>query len=218
MIVAIDGPAGAGKSVIARKLAQALGFGFLDTGAMYRAAAVACLRAGVDLSNSDQIAQRVLRSKIMFDQQRVLLDDQDITDEIRTPEVSRSIRPIADNAVVRHFMVEMQRSIVAGQDYVTEGRDQATVAFPNAECKIYLTASPVERANRRKMQLAKLGIDATLESILEDQEQRDHEDSHRAVGALKVADDAVYVHTDGLKEDEVLNRLVEIVRASRLNS
>ncbi len=218
MIVAIDGPAGAGKSVLARKLANALQYGFLDTGAMYRAATLACLQAGIDLNSADDIATCAMAASISFVDSHVFLNGDDVSQLIRTPEVSRNIRPIADHPEVRHYMVDLQRNIVGNQDYVTEGRDQATVAFPYAECKIYLTASPQERANRRKAQLAQAGIEMPLEVILADQEQRDFEDSNRLVGALRVADDAIYVHTDGMKEEDVLRRMIDIVRECRMRT
>lgn len=215
MIVAIDGPAGAGKSVLARKLAAALNFGFLDTGAMYRVATLACLRAEVDLSDQAQIAQCVKSAVIDYSEDAIRLNHLDVTHDIRTPEVSRAIRPIADHPEIRAFMVDWQRRIVNARNYVTEGRDQATIAFPNAECKIYLTASPLERATRRYMQLASAGVHLPIETILAEQEQRDFDDIHRPYGSLKVAEDAVYVHTDGMGEQEVLQRLIDIVNSCR---
>jgi CMP/dCMP kinase len=218
MIVAIDGPAGAGKSVLARQLAAALDFGFLDTGAMYRAATLACLRSGIDLQSPAAVEDCVLHSTIQFEANVILLDGDDVSSEIRTPEVSRSIKTIADNEIVRQRMVDLQRSIVGDNDYVTEGRDQATIAFPNADCKIYLTASPMERATRRQIQMASAGIEISVEEILADQQQRDAEDCERQHGALRVADDAVYVLTDGMTESEVLNKLIEVVDRCRFDS
>jgi cytidylate kinase len=215
MIVAIDGPAGAGKSVLARKLAGALAFGFLDTGAMYRAATLACMRADVDLSIPSEVSECILSSNIEFSENSILLNGEEIVHLIRLPEVSRAIRPVADNPQVREHMVELQRFIVGNGDYVTEGRDQATIAFPNADCKIYLTASPEERALRRQLQLASSGIEVGLEEILAEQQQRDHDDMNRPVGSLKVADDSIYVHTDGMHEEDVLQKLIEIVNKCR---
>lgn len=215
MIVAIDGPAGAGKSVMARRLAGALGFGFLDTGAMYRAVTLACMRAEIDLMNPHSVAECSLNTNLEFSENSILLDGEEIIHLIRQPEVSRSIRTVADNQQVREHLVDLQRIIVGGGDYVTEGRDQATIAFPNAECKIYLTASPEERAKRRQLQLASSGIDVSLEEILSEQQQRDHDDINRPFGSLKVAGDSIYVHTDGMHEDDVLQKLIHIVNECR---
>lgn len=215
MIVAIDGPAGAGKSVLARKLAEALDFGFLDTGAMYRAVTLACMRDGVDLANPDHVARCALQADIEFSENSIILNGEEIIHLLRSQEVSRSIRPIADNPTVREYLVQRQRAIVADKDYVTEGRDQSTVAFPDADCKIYLTASPRERALRRMIQLTNSGLTVSLEEILAEQDQRDRDDIARPVGSLKAAEDAIYVHTDGMHEKDVLQRLIEIVDECR---
>ncbi len=212
MIIAIDGPAGAGKSSISKRLAQELSFNFLDTGAMYRVVTLACLRAEIDLSNETAIAACAAACSIQLDAEKVYLNGENVSDLIRTPEISRSIRAIADNQGVRQQLVRQQREIVGQRDFVTEGRDQGTVAFPNADCKIFLTASPIERASRRQAQLAMAGIHMELEAILADQDQRDAEDTTRVHGNLAVASDAIYVHTDGMQEDEVVQRLVEIVQ------
>ena len=215
MVVTIDGPAGAGKSSLARRRAASLGFGFLDTGAMYRGVTLACIRSGVNLDDPLAIARCAAASDIRLLGDEVWLDGEDITTGIRTPEVTRAIRPVADNRQVRELLVERQRQIVGDRDFVTEGRDQATVAFPNAQCKIFLTASPAERAERRRRQLAVAGIERSLESILSEQQIRDAEDTRRSHGGLVVAEDAIYVHTDGMHEQQVLDKLIEIVRTCR---
>ena len=144
MVITIDGPAGAGKSSTARELATRLGFHFLDTGAMYRAVALAALQRGVSWDDSGQLADFVRSLDIVVSDDRVYTDKIDVTDEIRKIEVTAVIHHVADNPEIRAYLVEQQRRVAAHGDYVTEGRDQGTVAFPHAECKIFLTASPEE--------------------------------------------------------------------------
>ena len=212
MIVAIDGPAGAGKSSVARLLARRLGFQFLDTGAMYRAVALAALRGGLGERDADQIARMVNNLRILFLDDRVLLDGYDVTAQIRTSEVAAVVYLGADNPAVRQRLVELQREFADTLDTVTEGRDQGTVAFPHAECKIFLTAAPEERARRRHAELLQRGEDISLEEVLAQNAERDRRDSTRAVGRLVKADDAVEFHTDGLTTPEVVEQLAEIVR------
>jgi CMP/dCMP kinase len=215
MIVTIDGPAGAGKSSVARELARRLGFQFLDTGAMYRAAALAALQAGLSDNDADAIAKLAERLAIEFRGDQVLLDGEDVTREIRTSKVAAAVYLAADNPRVRARLVDLQRQIAGSQDTVTEGRDQGTVAFPNAECKIFLTASPQERARRRHAELAARGEKVSLDEVLAQQSERDRRDAIRPVGALVKAADAVEVLTDGLTAERVVARLEEIVRTSQ---
>ncbi|QEG42342.1 (d)CMP kinase [Roseimaritima ulvae] len=218
MIVTIDGPAGAGKSSIARLAATRLGFAFLDTGAMYRCVTHAALQqtrsqdAADPWSDPERLLQIAEGCQIDFDDGRVLLNGEDVSDAIRTPEVTRHIRFAADHPQVRTRLNVQQRRIAAGQDIVTEGRDQGTEVFPDAECKIFLTASPEVRAQRRQQQLAASGKQVQLEEVLADQNRRDLEDRLREVGRLRPAEDAVVVNTDGLQPDEVLEKVLQIVR------
>jgi len=212
MIVAIDGPAGAGKSSIARRLAERLGFQFLDTGAMYRAVALAALRNGLGDGDSEAIARLANELTIDMLHERTFLNGEDVSTAIRTSEVSAAVYLAADNVAVRHRLVELQRQIAAKRSTVTEGRDQGTVAFPRAECKIFLTASPEERARRRHSELAARGELITLDEVLTQQADRDRRDAARPVGALIKAADAVEVWTDGLTPEEVIDRLEAIVR------
>ncbi|MCU0707209.1 MAG: (d)CMP kinase [Pirellula sp.] len=212
MIVTIDGPAGAGKSSVARRLAKELEFDFLDTGAMYRCVTLACQRRGIAFSDVDLVADTALELHIDLVDGRVIMDDEDVSIAIRSPAVTKSIKQVADNLKVRAALVQSQRRWVQGKNVVTEGRDQGTVAFPDAPCKIFLTASPEERARRRLQQMLDAGIDADYDEILQQQQERDENDMKRPTGGLRPASNAITVNTDGMTEDEVLSRLLAIVQ------
>ncbi|MCA9232010.1 MAG: (d)CMP kinase, partial [Planctomycetales bacterium] len=198
MIVTIDGPAGAGKSSAARQLAKRLGFRFLDTGAMYRSVTLAATRNQIDWDNSEALARLVETIDLQISDDRVLLDGEDVTEAIRTFEITSQTRHAADNRAVREWMVRRQREIASNQDFVTEGRDQATVVFPDAECKIYLTAGEEVRAKRRYQDLVSRGEQVSLAEVLEKQQQRDKRDLQREFGGLRKAADSIEVPTDGL--------------------
>lgn len=212
MIVTIDGPAGAGKSSVARKLAERLRFRFLDTGAMYRAVTLAAVGQGIDWKDAEALTALARRLSIQLKDQRVYVDGHDVTDRLRTAEITSLSRYAADNAGVRRRLVQLQRDAARGRDVVTEGRDQGTVVFPDAECKIFLTATPQERARRRYLDLKQGGEEITLDDVLAAQRQRDLRDTTRAVGALKKAPDAVEVTTDDQTPDQVVKRLEALVR------
>jgi cytidylate kinase len=212
MIVAIDGPAGAGKSSVAKELAWRLGFFHLDTGAMYRAVALAGLRHAVDWSRPDELAELAASLDLNVRGERIYLNGGDVTAAVRIQEVTAATRYAAHNPAVRSHLVLLQRAAADGKNVVTEGRDQGTVAFPAAECKIFLTASPAERARRRLLDLQRQGETATLEQILAEQQRRDEEDAAREVGPLRRAGDAIEVLTDGLTQEQVVDRLEALVR------
>lgn len=212
MIVTIDGPAGAGKSTVARALARRLGFRYLDTGSMYRAVALAGMRAGIDWSIPQQMADLARQLKIRAVDDRVYLDNEDVTAAVRSSQVTAVTRFAADNPEVRHHLVALQRALAQGQHIVTEGRDQGTVVFPQAACKFFLTASPTERAARRLSDLRAKGESPTLEQVLADLNRRDTQDSVRAVGPLMPADDSIEILTDGMSVEQVVDCLEKIVR------
>jgi cytidylate kinase len=202
MIVTLDGPAGAGKSTVARMLAQRLGFRFLDTGAMYRAVAWAGQKNAVDWTQPVQLIDLAAKLRIEFTDTSVLVDGQDVTSAIRTPDITSITHYSANNPGVRAIMVDQQRQLAGVDDLVTEGRDQGTVVFPKAECKIF----------RRARELAARGERIAYEELLAEQNLRDARDSSRSVGPLAQAVDAILIPTDGLELDQVVARLEEVVR------
>ena len=203
MVVAIDGPAGAGKSTVARALARALGFTYLDSGAMYRAVGLVTLREGGAASERAEELELELGD-------RVIANGEDVTEAIREPEVSEAASRVATNPKVRAALVKKQRELLAGGDWVAEGRDIGTVVAPDAAVKVFLTAGPEERARRRA---AELGTDPAM--VLRDQALRDAQDSEREHSPLELAPGAIEVDTTGLDVDEVVKRISELVAAAR---
>ncbi len=216
MIIAIDGPAGAGKSTVARSLARTLGFLYVDTGAMYRALTLKIIQAGSDFSDENKIvelagATRIELSASEAGRQIVRLDGKDVSEAIRRPEVTEAVYHIADLYPVRKMMVEWQREFGREKDIVMEGRDIGTVVFPLAEIKIYLDASVEERARRRFLELKDKGLEGSEEDLRRQIEERDARDRARPWGALRLAEGALRVDTTGLSIEEVVEKLVKLV-------
>ncbi|KPK40879.1 MAG: hypothetical protein AMJ65_10300 [Phycisphaerae bacterium SG8_4] len=217
LIVTIDGPAASGKSTVARLLADKLDASFLDTGAMYRAVTLAAMQAGVDLNDQRKLLEIVQKCKFQFSAEAgktaVCIDNTDVTEQIRDPEVTSNARYIAGEPTVRAELVRMQRQFAAArQKIVTEGRDQGTVAFADADVKFFLTADAGERARRRQADLGGKDNDQSLEQIQKAIEERDRSDESRAVGPLKPADDAIVVDTTDLSIDQVVEKLLALVK------
>jgi CMP/dCMP kinase len=203
MVVAIDGPAGAGKSSVARALADALGFTYLDSGAMYRAVGLMTLRHGGAASEQAEALDLELDD-------RVIANGEDVTEAIRAPEVSEAASRVATNPRVRAALVDKQRELLAKGDWVAEGRDIGTVVAPDAAIKVFLTASPEERARRRADELG-----ADIDTVLRDQALRDAQDARREHSPLAIAPGAVELDTTGLSVDEVVERIASLVRDAR---
>jgi cytidylate kinase len=213
MIITLDGPAGAGKSSTARRLASRLGWCYMDTGAMYRAVALAALEGGLQLDDQESLAALAAALAITFTDGRVLLNGRDVSVEIRTDRVTTATRPVADAPPVREAMKQMQRAMAEQLDVVTEGRDQGSVVFPGAALKIFLVASPEERARRRHRERLESGDSSqSVDDVLAAQTRRDDGDRHRPVGAMEAAVDAIRVETDGLSLDQVVEQILALAR------
>ena len=208
-VIALDGPSGVGKSTTAKAVAQALGWQYLDTGAMYRATALAVLRAGTNLEDREGL-EAVLRTlRIQQRGTREFLGDEDVSDAIRTPEITRMVTPVSANARVRDVLVEQQRAIASTGGWVVDGRDIGTVVFPEACCKIFLTASVEVRARRRTLELEAKGVPQPMAEVAADIQRRDLADSTRAVAPLRKAGDAVELDSGGMDLEEVVAWIVE---------
>jgi cytidylate kinase len=220
-IVAIDGPAGAGKSTVARRLAEVLGFVLVDTGAMYRAVALAAQRTGIPWSDADRVGELaralVARTALAFDRDpargsRVYVDGADVSDAIRAPDIGMGASTVSAYKAVRDALLEMQRQAGRAGGVVLEGRDIGTVVFPDAEVKFFLTARPEVRARRRFDELVAKGARVSFEETLEDVRRRDDQDTTRAVAPLRQAPDATLVDSSEMGIDEAVARMVERVR------
>ena len=223
MIVAIDGPAGTGKGTIAGLISKRLGYTYIDTGAMYRCVTLKMINEGISVDADIEIIKDLLeRTKIEFininGKQCVFLDDEDVTEEIRTPRVNELVSPVSAIKEIRIKLVDMQRELGKAANVIMEGRDITTVVFPNAEVKIYLTADASERANRRYKELIAKGIETTYEATYDSIMKRDENDMKKEMGALKIAEDAVVIDSTEMSIEEVYEKVVEIIMNTELDS
>lgn len=213
-IIAIDGPAGAGKSTVAKTVADRLGYLYIDTGAMYRAIAWKVSQADIPVSDTKSIVSLAMRTQVKLaiidGEQRVFADEEDVTVQIRSREVTAAASPVSAIPGVRKRLVELQRSMTDQGGVVMEGRDIGTVVFPNAEVKVFLTASAQQRANRRVQQMKEMGIEADTEQIAAEMRDRDLRDSSRTDAPLVQAPDAVLIDTDHLSIEQVVDKIIHI--------
>lgn len=213
--IAIDGPAGAGKSSIARAAAANLGFIYVDTGALYRTVALAALKQGLKAEDKEEIIALLPAIEVSMGfvdgEQRVFLNGEDVSEAIRLPEVSAAASTVSAIPEVRQFLFDLQRDMAKSNDVLMDGRDIGTVVLPDAQLKIFLTATPEERARRRYEQI-KDKSDVTYEEVLNDLNQRDYQDSHREIAPLKQADDAVLLDTTNMSFDEVVKAIEDLAK------
>jgi cytidylate kinase len=216
MIIAIDGPAGAGKSTVAKLVAKSLGYLYIDTGAMYRALTLKVIREGVDINNQEKIAELALKSKIDLINNTdgtisVFLDGQDVSIDIRKPEITKSVSDVAKIQAVREVMLKNQRKLGEKGNVVLDGRDIGTVVFPDAERKFYVDADLKERVSRRYKELKGMGQDVPRDAVDTDLSNRDKIDSSRKFAPLKKADDAIFLDTTHLTIEEVVSKLLSYI-------
>ena len=214
--VAIDGPAGAGKSTVARAAAKELGFIYVDTGALYRAVGVHCLRNNIVTTDAESVGAILdditVELKFIDGVQNVFLNGDDVSTEIRLPEASMAASNVSAIPSVRAFLFDLQRDIAAKNNCLMDGRDIGTVVLPNAQVKIFLTADPEERAMRRFKELQEKGSNVTYKEVLDDLLVRDYNDSHREIAPLKPAEDSVVINTTGYTLEESINKIIETVK------
>lgn len=217
MQIAIDGPAGAGKSTISKFVASEMGYLYIDTGAMYRAIGYKALENNISLDESEKIDAMAKDSeielKITDHGQSIYLDGKDVTGKIRTPEVSMAASKVSAIGGVRRTLVELQRKIAGSNNVIMDGRDIGTVVLPDAEIKIFLTASAEDRAMRRYLELKEKGTETSYQDVLEDMQKRDYQDSHRAESPLKAADDATIIDTSGQTLGESVQLIVDFIKS-----
>lgn len=218
-VIAIDGPAGAGKSTVARQVAQQLGFVYVDTGAMYRAVTWRALCGGLDPTDAAAVSELAARIDVRFAKSpvglRIMADGEDVTEAIRTPAVTAAVARVSQIPAVRRAMVRLQRELAAAGGAVLDGRDIGTVVVPDACCKIFLTATAAERARRRWLEMREKGFEPELAELRREMEERDRQDSERELAPLVQATDAVALDTTGLGIEAVVDRIVAIYQDGR---
>ena len=215
--VAIDGPAGAGKSTISRAAAQKLGFIYIDTGALYRTVGLNALRMGADVNDFESVAATLTEDlkvelKFIDGEQRMFLNGEDVSELIRTPEASSAASKVSAVPKVRAYLFDLQKQLASENNCVMDGRDIGTVVLPSADVKIFLTASPEARANRRYKELIEKGMDVQYADVLNDMIKRDYDDSHREIAPLKKADDAILVDTSELDLQQSIDLIISTIK------
>jgi cytidylate kinase len=214
-IVAIDGPAGSGKGTVTKKISKLMGLTNIDTGITYRCVALEVLNRNIELNNEEEIIKIANDINIEIenreDKDIVYLNGEDVTEQIRSKEVTNIVSPVSSIPGVRYKMVEIQRNIAEGKDLIAEGRDICTFVFPNADVKIYLDASLEERARRRYEENREKGIDTTYEEVVDNIVKRDYNDKNKKVGALKITEDSIVIDSTHLTADEVVEKIIEII-------
>ncbi|MBR6568369.1 MAG: (d)CMP kinase [Clostridia bacterium] len=214
--VAIDGPAGAGKSTISKAAAAKLGYIYIDTGALYRTVGLNALRKGADVKDAESVVSTLtddlkIELKFIDGEQRMFLCGEDVSKEIRTPEASMAASAVSAVPEVRKYLFDLQKNLAASNNCIMDGRDIGTVVLPDADVKIFLTASPEARAKRRHLELTEKGIETKYDDVLADMIERDYNDSHRAIAPLKKADDAVLADTSDINLEESIELIISII-------
>lgn len=214
--IAIDGPGGAGKSTIAKAAAKELGYIYVDTGALYRSVGLYALRKEVKTDSADEVVPLLseisVELKFIDGSQRVYLNGEDVSEEIRTPEASMAASNVSAIQAVRDFLFDLQRDIAKTNNCIMDGRDIGTVVLPNAQVKIFLTASAEERAKRRYLQLMEKGQEVKYEDVLKELQERDYQDSHREIAPLKPAEDSIIIDTSDINLEQSIDTVVNVIR------
>ena len=215
--VAIDGPAGAGKSTISRRAAAELGYIYIDTGALYRTVGLNALRLGVDIQDDEAVISSLtddlkVELKFIDGEQRMFLNDEDVSADIRTPEASMAASRVSAVPAVRKYLFDLQKNLAKNNNCIMDGRDIGTVVLPDADVKIFLTASPEARADRRYKELLEKGMETSYEEVLADMIKRDYDDSHRAIAPLKQADDAILCDTSGNELQQSIDLIINTIK------
>lgn len=218
-IVAIDGPAGTGKGTITKLISKEMGLVNIDTGATYRCVALYAIKNNIKLEEKEKIIKSLENIEIDMQNQNgeqiIFLNGENVTNQIRSKEVTQIVSQVSSIKEVRYKMVEVQRNLAKGKDVIMEGRDITTVVFPNADVKIYLDADENERAKRRYKEMQEKGIEITYEEVLKNIQIRDKNDKEKEIGALKIAEDAIYVDTTDLNIEEVKNKILNIIKEKK---
>lgn len=217
--VAIDGPSGAGKSTIAKIAASTLGYIYIDTGALYRTVGLNALRLNADFENPESIISTLtedlkIELRYIDDEQRMFLNGEDVSTKIRTPEASMAASAVSAVPAVREYLFDLQKQLARDNNCIMDGRDIGTVVLPDADVKIFLTASPEARARRRYLELIEKGIDTKYEEVLEDMIKRDYNDSHRAIAPLKQADDAILIDTSEINLQQSIDLIIDTIKGN----